>query len=77
MQEEIDAAWVAAGPKPCLGTVSKALKSVMSSLQQWSREKFRSVQKELEQLRQKLEELQNSGGQSDLAEIKVTMDRMK
>ena len=65
------------GTKTMHGGSVKALKSVMSSLQQWSREKFGSVRKELEQLRQKMEEPQNSGGQSDLAEIKVTMDRMK
>jgi hypothetical protein len=56
--QEIEAAWEAAGAKPCLGAVSKALKEVMCSLQQWSHDKFRSVRKKLEDLRRKLEALQ-------------------
>ena len=74
--QEIEAAWEAAGAKPCLGAVSKALKEVMCSLQQWSHTKFGSIRKELEELRSKLEALQGQGDQSNVMEIKATMNRM-
>ena len=48
----------------------------MCSLQQWSHTKFGSIRKELEELRSKLEALQGQGDQSNVMEIKATMNRM-
>jgi hypothetical protein len=75
--EEIEAScWRAAGAKCCLGDVSRALSEMMTSLQNWSREKFGSVRKELESLRSTLESLQGTGDDANKEEIKKTMDRM-
>jgi len=50
-------AWENAPPRSDLGSVAFALRNVMCSLQDWSRENFGSVRKKLEELRAQLADL--------------------
>lgn len=53
----IVSSWEGAPAKLDLGSVSSALRDVMGSLQEWSREKFGSVRRKLEELRAQLASL--------------------
>jgi len=50
-------AWEGGSPCPDLGAVASALQNVMKSMQAWSREKFGSVRRKLEELRVELASL--------------------
>jgi len=54
----VETAWQKRNPGSDLGSLSIALKTVTKDLKVWSREKFGHVTRQLEQLRNKLEELE-------------------
>lgn len=57
LSEEIKNAWAANDSVSNLGDLANRLRTMMSSLRRWSLDKFGSVNKELGQIRDKLEEL--------------------
>jgi hypothetical protein len=60
--EEIKGAWASVGRIHNLGDISVALTKVQASLRKWSFEKFGSINKELKQLRERIEEVSSQGG---------------
>lgn len=54
---QIKMVWQDGSTVSTLADVSCKLRSVMNALQRWSRDKFGSVNKELKEIRNKLEEL--------------------
>ena len=76
LESEVQTAWGESGPKNCLGSVSKSLRSVMDALQVWSKEKFGSIRKELEEMTKKLADLQLINDDENNVQIKSTINRM-
>jgi hypothetical protein len=74
LPERVASAWEAAGTKHNLGDVRLALGSVMGRLQEWSKQKFGSINRELEQTRNRLAELTNMN--ADRMEIRAVTDKM-
>jgi hypothetical protein len=62
LPEEIKGAWASVGRIHNLGDISVALTKVQASLRKWSFEKFGSINKELKQLRERIEEVSSQGG---------------
>jgi len=58
LEEVVRSSLVDTGPKSDLGSVASALRGLMGSLQSWSKEKFGSVRRKLEELRRQLSDLQ-------------------
>jgi hypothetical protein len=69
---EIISAWNAGKQVFHLGDIAHNLKEVMKSLQRWSKEKFRAVTKELNQLKEKLESLYGRNHGEACEEIQMT-----
>jgi len=67
LTEVVEEAWSSARPGADLGSVARALKEVMVSLQEWSKSKFGSIRKKLKELRDKLNAAQ-SGSDSESRE---------
>ena len=67
LTEVVEEAWSLARPGADLGSVARALKEVMVSLQEWSKSKFGSIRKKLKELRDKLNAAQ-SGSDSESRE---------
>jgi hypothetical protein len=76
LAEEIEIAWSKIQCSQDLKGVKEKLNETMSTLQAWSKEKFRSVEKELKELRRKLERLQLAYNPEDVEEIVATQARM-
>jgi hypothetical protein len=57
LQGAIKTAWDSVGQVQNLGDISCALDKVRSSLKKWSMDKFGSVTKELQHIRERMEEL--------------------
>jgi ribonuclease HI len=74
LPERVANAWADAGPKSNLKDVHRGLGKVMGQLQQWSKLKFGAVTKEIEQSRNKLEELMRMN--ADRNEIRAVTDKM-
>lgn len=74
LPELIQDAWIDAGDKSDLGDINRALSRVMSSLQSWSKSKFKNVGRQLEKVRKKLAELLTIG--ADRAEVRRVTDHM-
>jgi hypothetical protein len=73
LPERVAEAWAEAGPKATLADINMSLVRVMTQLQKWSKQKFGSVNRELEKLK-KLEELMHMN--ADRMEIRAVTDRM-
>jgi Holliday junction resolvase RusA-like endonuclease len=58
LDERVEQAWAGADTRGDLGQISMALRDVLSALKAWSKEKFGSVRKDLENMRKKLVDLQ-------------------
>jgi hypothetical protein len=58
LDEQVEQAWAGADTRGDLGQISMALRDVLSALKAWSKEKFGSVRKDLENMRKKLVDLQ-------------------
>jgi hypothetical protein len=76
LMEEIQLAWTKIRSKQDLEGVKDKLNETMATLQVWSNEKFGSVEKELKELRRKLEKLQQAYNPDDLNEIDEVQKRM-
>ncbi|RLN35951.1 hypothetical protein C2845_PM03G26230 [Panicum miliaceum] len=76
LEAEIEMAWKESGQKTCLGSISKSLHEVMRALKGWSKEKFSSIRKELEELRKKLAEMQSVNDEESNVQVKNTINRM-
>jgi hypothetical protein len=68
--ETVEEAWARARPAAELGSVARALKEVMGSLQEWGKAKFGSVRKKLKELRDKLSTAQGGADDDSRAEAK-------
>ena len=69
-------AWGSSRDKTSLSSVALALKVVMQSLHSWSREKFGSVRKKLEELRTRLADLHGRPDDDSRAEARRTAEAM-
>jgi hypothetical protein len=74
LEERVKQAWADANTRGGLGQISMALKEVLAKLKAWSKEKFGSVRKDLENMRKKLTELQAAN--MDQNAIKNTIREM-
>jgi hypothetical protein len=79
LAEEIQIAWESIKCDQDLGGIKLKLTETMSNLQKWSKETFGAVEKELKNLRKKLETLQlayNPNNLADIAEVQKRMDEL-
>uniref|UniRef100_A0A0A9FUR2 Endonuclease/exonuclease/phosphatase domain-containing protein n=1 Tax=Arundo donax TaxID=35708 RepID=A0A0A9FUR2_ARUDO len=76
LPEEIAKAWEKRGEVSNLGDVSVALKNVLHSLKEWSREHFGAVTRQIEELRATLEFLKGQGAQVAVTQVWATIDKL-
>jgi hypothetical protein len=78
LPEEVELAWNSHARATDLGGINNKISATMTSLHSWSKEKFGSVSKELNQLHQKLEELnlRDNNNNNNFEEIQRTSARM-
>lgn len=76
LSEEIKNAWAANDSVSNLGDLANRLRTMMSSLRRWSLDKFGSVNKELGQIRDKLEVLNMLDYHTNKVEIDSLMKGM-
>jgi hypothetical protein len=76
LPQEIKMAWEHGESVKNLGDVAGRLRGVMTSLKKWSLDKFDAVMKELDKIKQKIEELsmQNHVSNKELDKLRKRMD---